>query len=339
MNKADQGRWLAGKLWMLLLLPWLVGGCVLLPGSGYDKQPLTIQTLNLFNQRIPSSMARKNWKGDWLFRRDRIELVDAELRSSKPDILMLQGAMERDGSASESDVRILARGALEGYAWDTKEVATWRDTGELENMAVAVGLPVRVVSVGSASTSIRRFGGNGQVVFSELSLDQTPVLIFNVRMPDGAVRPEAFRSLAKFIRQKVREKASCLKRVIVGGTMPSSMTVDSTRVMVSSLQLRDVSDGYCEVESDCFTGSPINEIFMVTQGDASPSRMDRIYIHQSGKVLSSAAVFNTPRTINRYASTYGISRLWPSRRFGWGGTIRLASCTEEDREQMRGTSP
>ena len=101
--------------------------------DGADGQPL--------NQRVPSRLAKKAWKGDWIFRRDRLELVDQGLRNSKPDLLLLQEALARVGSAAESDLAILSAGAIADYDWRQLKVEEYPDTQEVESMAVAAAPP------------------------------------------------------------------------------------------------------------------------------------------------------------------------------------------------------
>ncbi|RZA10050.1 MAG: hypothetical protein EOP10_35410 [Proteobacteria bacterium] len=133
---------------VLFLLPlWAQTSCALLSGSEakeFDERSFSVLNLNLFNQRTPSSMSAKSWKGDWLFRRERLDLVDEQLRISRPDIVAFQEALTRQDSPSESDMNILSAGALEGYEWDASLVQTYRDTQEMQYHAVAVGLPVKL---------------------------------------------------------------------------------------------------------------------------------------------------------------------------------------------------
>jgi hypothetical protein len=97
-----------------LSLSFWVNGCALLgirSSERYDERSFSILNLNLFNQRTPSTLSRKNWKGDWLFRRERLELIDEQLRISRPDIVVFQELLTRRGSPSESDINILNFGA------------------------------------------------------------------------------------------------------------------------------------------------------------------------------------------------------------------------------------
>src|SRR5690606_23224324 len=99
-------RHAAWSLCAVLLLAFSASSCVtgwFGGGSGFDSRPLSIQTLALYNQRTSSRLSKRAWKGDWIFRRDRLELIDGELRNVRPDILAMLEVMERKSNPSESD--------------------------------------------------------------------------------------------------------------------------------------------------------------------------------------------------------------------------------------------
>jgi hypothetical protein len=322
--------------------------------AGYDQRNLSLQTLALFNQRTPSRLAKRNWKGDWIFRRDRLELVDAELRNVKPDILMLQEAMAKRDSAAENDGSILRAGALADYEWREAMVETYEDTKEWQSMVVALGLGLKFAApppaeapAGDASSGaaapdpanpdagVNRetwvLGADGYMMAATVDYEGQPVSVFNVQMPHQ--RDSDFLWYG-FVQEKIAERLRrrhlCPKRVVVAGHLPGDEGAKRFGEFVSSLQLKDAAAGFCQIASRCYTATPTNDLFLATVGDESPTRVDRVFLHQSAIIYSSARNFETNDPNNRYAREFGLPRLWPTQRFGWAVSARLARCTDDE---------
>jgi hypothetical protein len=104
----------------------------------YDSHKIKVQVLSLFNQRTASRLSTKSWKGDWLFRRERLSLIDKELGESKPDLIVFQELIKRDSNSFESDMGILSANALKGYKWKLSKKEVYTDTGEEEYLGLAV---------------------------------------------------------------------------------------------------------------------------------------------------------------------------------------------------------
>ncbi len=311
-------------------------GCVddlLSRGSGYDQRQLTIETASLFNQRMPTRLARKSWRGDWLFRRDRLELVDDELRDIKPDIFIAQEVMAKRGSASESDLRILKAGALSEYDFKAQQVIDYPDTDELESLVVAIGTPLKFSRLEAAEgeRELWVMGNQGYLMVATIDVEDQPVTVFNVQMPPQEDNSYLWYS---FIQERIAERLKrfnhCPKRVVVAGLLPGDEGAKRFSDFVAASSLKDVSAGYCQTASRCFTSTPTNDIFMATIGDETPARNDRIFVHQSAYVYSSARDLDRSDSNSRYAREFGLTRLWPSQRFGWVTTVRLARCTEDE---------
>lgn len=317
-----------------LVLLGLLGACVMLgfqPPDRYDDRSFSILNLNLFHQRIPSTMSNRNWRGDWLFRRERLELVDEQLRVSRPDIVVLQEVLAKRGSPSESDINILSYGALEGYEWDADSLTFYRDTQEVQYQAVAVGLPVKLAGTETAlNKSFWPIGMDGFMSYSLLELDQRPVLIVNLTMPGSGQKVDYWY---KYVRNEIRDLLAqlklCRQRLIVSGFVPGSLVWAGYADFLNEFELKDTSSGFCEAASDCLTSSTQNELFMATSQGQSPSHSERILVHRDAIVSSSSVVLNKMRDQSVYASLYGLQRLWPSRVFGWLAEVRLAQCGSE----------
>ena len=152
-------------------------------GSDFDRRDYLIQTLSLFNQKSPSLISDRSWNGDWLFRRMRLSLVDEEMRELKPDLLILQGVMNRKDSSSENDLDILHAGALLGYEYEKVEVASYPDSEEVESLAVSLARPLAVRRIPDTRPRFWPLGEQGWLAAFLIRTDDQPIAVFNVEMP------------------------------------------------------------------------------------------------------------------------------------------------------------
>lgn len=318
----------------LAMFAGLFVGCVfdLFSGSGnYDGRILTVQTVSLFDQRTASRLERASWKGDWVFRRDRLNLIDKELKLSKPDLLLMQELIEKSGSPSESDQSILSAGSLSGHKWKTVVVKEFDDTYELQKMGIAVGYSLRILPEDKEVRNFWLLGNDGYLQVVNTESNGEPLVVFNVHMP--SVTDNRFLWYA-FVKKRIVERlesvGTCRKRVVVAGYLPGDTGARRFKEFVDSLEMVDASIGFCQIASKCYTSTPINDIFMATVGDAAPSRTDRIFVHKSAVVYTSNRTFVQPDTNNRYAKKFGIPKVWPTQRFGWGISARFSQCSESE---------
>lgn len=302
--------------------------------AGFDARPISVQSVSFFNQRTPSRLAKRNWKGDWVFRRDRLELIDEGLRNGKPDLVVVQELMERRDSQSESDIRILKAGVLADYEWRQHEVGKFDDTRESESMAIAAALPLRFFALpGDDEGETREFfklGKDGYLMLSTIDYEEQPLTVLNVQLPRGEDEGSWFSFIQERTLNRLERFHHCPKRLIVAGYLPGDVTARSYKDFIDTLQLRDSATGFCQIESRCFTATPINELFMATVGDESPTRVDRIFVHRSAFVSTSSRNFETPDPQSRYAREFGLPRLWPTQRFGWMTSVRLPRCAADE---------
>lgn len=360
--------------------------------AGYDSRPLTVQTVSFFNQRTPSRLAKKSWKGDWIFRRDRLDMIDEELRRTKPDILAIQETLAKRGSSAENDRLILKAGALADYEWREATVDEFADTQETQSQAVALGVTLAfkdaqaerekaeqdaqdgpeglevLVPRGPAKTADRPteapavqpgspavdpappaptdpgapqpfeaqrdswvMGAGGFLQAVTIEHEGQSITLFNVQMPPQA---DASHLWYSFVQERIAERIArdklCPKRVIVAGFMPADEVAPRYRSFVTALGLKDAARGFCQIDSRCYTATPTNDVFVATVGDESPTRVDRIFVHNSALVASSSRNFDDSDPSNRYARDFGLARLWPTQRFGWVASVRLARCTDDE---------
>jgi hypothetical protein len=317
------------RLFNLFLPLWALCSCALLSGGNrdFDERSFSVLNLNLFNQRTPSSMSTKNWKGDWLFRRERLELLDEQLRISRPDIVAFQEALIRQDSPSESDMNILSAGALEGYEWDASLVRSYRDTQEMQYHAVAVGLPIKLSPSAPNQRPALPIGEDGAMTYSLLELDSSPILIVNLQMPEVTQKADAlYPAVQAEITRLLDELKICQRRMIVAGYIPGSSIWEGYSKFLSAFNLKDTSSGFCEAASDCLTTSPQNDLFAAINNGQAASHSERILVHGDTIVLASSTSMNKVRQTSENGPQYGIHKLWASPVFGWEAELRLARC-------------
>lgn len=308
-------------------------GCITgsLQNVNFDDREITVETLSLFNQRKSSQYSNLSWKSDWVFRRERLSLIDESLRSLKPDIFIAQEVMSKKESPSESDRNILLAGALRGYDWYMHVVKEYEDTQEAEAMAVAVGAPLYIDRAKTLSgKEFWKLGEDGYLTAVTVGIYGQDILIFNVQMPSKGENKNLWYA---FIKDKVKEKIvrgkSCGNRVLIAGFLPGNE--DSPRYVefMEDLELKDAALGFCEIESRCYTSSSLNELYMSTIDEQVSLRTDRILVHQNTVVLSSFRTLDESKKKSIYAEKYQMNFQWASQRFGWVSSLRFASCSKQ----------
>ncbi len=315
---------------VLSALSLLNGGCVSrLLTSGYDDRTLVIHTFNLFNQKPLAPALTSSWNGDWIFRRDRLELVDQFLRAHRADVVLFQQSMQKAHSEVEWDQSILAAGAFAEFDWRSEPVAEYDDTSETESMAVATTSVVGMKQRQSGeSPSLWHVGPDGYLQATALEMGGQPAAVFNIQMPSKIERDPIWFS---FIEERVREwiniQGICLKRIIVAGFIPADVEARSFAGFLEDLSLKDSSVGFCDVAMKCQTANPTNEIFRFSSDGAVASQADRILVPKTAIVYSAGRTHEAGIPAPAYAKAMGFTQLWPSIRSGWEASIRLATCS------------
>lgn len=315
----------AGPLLIFLLF---LSSCVNLGTSSYDQRRITFQTINDYNQR--DHLENINWRGDWMFRRDRLELIDSELRQVKPDIIVFQEFMTRRNSTVESDQSIFSDGALTGYQWSSMETNRYFDTDEIENAAIAVGLPLVLDQSKKKLLPI----GNGYISYFRVVLEEQPIAVFNLKEPHN-VNYNWLALVKNFISATMQTEQICLKRMIVAGEISAGEFPENLRIFQEQLSLKDIAQGLCENENKCHTQTPTNELFYLVHGEKIPTRKNRILIHSQSIIYSSNRNLDKPKPLPfRLRSQYQMGQIWPSTQMGWVGSVRLPKCTQPKGENF-----
>ena len=308
-----------------------LGACAyLMPQNlGYDSRIVSVQTLPLFNQRrLYTDPGAKNWKGNWILRRKRLDLIDSQFRQIRPDLLILQSLMFKKGSDAENDQSLLDSGALSGYTWQKTDLNEYDDTWEVESMAVASNAMFQT----SADSEIPwkklwTMGRKSYLSGFKVSLEGSPVLIMNIDLKYSIARQERwYRFVSHRILETQKETGICPQRTILAGHFGGSEGQSDYTEMLRLLSLKDTAHGFCENESACYTDSSENDLYLLTKGDRRPGRSIRILVHQQTLIYTATRNFDKITSQFQIASGETLSALPPSPFFGWLTTIRLPRC-------------
>ncbi len=299
--------------------------CVNFGGSSidYDSRRMKVQLLSLFNQRTQPIASKKTWKGDWLFRRERLTLIDKELGDTKPDLIFFQEMMKKDSNPFESDQGILSAGVLHGYKWHLSEPRIHTDSGEEEFLAMAITPPLQFSDEASLSTLKL---SNNAMVWKDVKLEKQSVLLVNLKL-DISVKPDEVEKIIQEIKNQVQLRHICKHRVIIAAYVPTE--VYSVIAQLSdALHLQDSSRAFCNIESSCFTTHSRNQLFQITYGERLAAKVDFILVPKSAVVFDSHLQYTSYRELKvGYFKEFGLEALWPSDRFGWQTEFVLGRCS------------
>ena len=293
----------------------------------YDSRSFSILSYDLYDQMTSAEKNNLGWKGNWLLRRKRLEVVDYELRKVKPDILAFQNVMARMESPSESDINILSFGALRGYDWKSSFIKNYSETGEDKFHSLAVSLPLRFQQVGSNVYSWP-LGVDGFLSMYELFLVDRPILVFNVSMPKSTENVDVwYEFLATEIERAVKKYGTCNSRIVVAGYLPGHLTWKGYNDFMSRLELKDTSVEYCSVESDCYTQSLDNQLYVKSQLNTADEQAEKILVHESALTEFGEVVLKDSVVLDQ-ASTelFKLNKLNGSISYAWYSSVRLTKC-------------
>jgi hypothetical protein len=307
----------------------LLSGCVTSTPSktSMGESALSIATLDLFSQiDIPKNA--QSWVGDWEFRRDRLELIDTEIRETRPDIMILQNALVRVGSKSESDELILKAGSLARYDWKGQKIGEIRESAEEKYLSVSGLRPLLMKDLGqNEDESVWTLGSDGAVSLSIVDTGDEPILVANIVIPS---RKDQVGLWYAFVQDRIeatlKKQKLCKSRLVVAGYLPRDQDSRKSQTFFSSLELQDTATGFCQNAEKCQTASSTNGIYAATRLDQGVGQFDRILIHRDGRVISGGLLFTQFSETSHYKEIYGLARLWPSQRYGWLAKVRLPRC-------------
>lgn len=321
-----------------------LSGCVTLfgPGMEFDKRPVSVLTLSLFNQRVEPTTSTSRWSGDWMFRRERLDLIDTDLRRLHPDILVAQEVMSRRGSPTDDDIAILGAGALTEFDWQSEVVREYPDTDEIQSLAIGVAPPLRIVpppveepdpndpagvDTSTSSTGLWLLGSDGYLMLAVANFDWQPLVIANVELPSEiATSPHWYTFIQQRVMDFMSRRGVCPSRLVMAGQLPATGESPQLNAMMDTLRLKDSSLGFCQVAARCHTATPQNETFMASVADQSGIQADRVYVSTDTIVFQSQRAMDKGTADSAVAKNFGMSTLFPTQRFGWITEIKLARC-------------
>jgi hypothetical protein len=278
---------------------WFIFGVSCQTPLIYDRRSLSIQFFSLPNEK----------GGNWLRRREQLELADQQWQTNRPDLLILQGVLERQFSYTESDEKILSSGALRGFGWQKGLIQGYPDTEEEESLNIVVSLPVRL----QEQVEIKIFQEDGFAGSFLLSYEDKPITVVSFREPLNH-KDWYEKELVPFIERALLEQKNCTGRLILAGRI-----LDETKGYGSILErfsLKDSSTGFCE-----------NPISCITHNDQIPnkSRSLKIALSRETRVSMAQRNLDTSKPI-KLTPGGPLEEIWPGLEFGWLTTVRLHGC-------------
>lgn len=319
------------RLWLILTIGSIaLCSCTTLASlfGSFDDRSIVIHTLELFDQRQPPKGDFPDWKGDWIFRRERLAAVDQFLRSQKPDILVLQNVMSRRGSPSESDSAILAAGALVGFELSEQNIAFYDDTQEQIASFVAVSLPIQFRRVpDSGHSKVWPLGRSGYLALTLLENERQVISLFNVIIPETENdNTNWYQLIYEKIQEHFQTSEYCLNRIIVAGYLPIDVGGEQFAQFIQKLNLQETAEESCGLDEECQTRSPGNAFGTLVNPYAESGRYDRILVSDEALVLSSKRSFDNTINASDYPKRWGLDKIWPSVRYGWSAEVKFPKC-------------
>ena len=235
--------------------------------------------------------------------------------------------MAKQGSPYDSDQYILGAGALLGYDWQNVQIATYRDTHEVESLSVVSGLPVYKDPYEDERKRMWSLGNDSYLAAFIVTMENQEIAIFNLKISEKVAGQQIwYQYIVNRVKEYIDRYKLCPKRVVIAGSFESPVNQQDYQNMLDKLQLSDSSLGFCEQENNCYTQNTENPIFKLTRGDAQPRRTSRILIHKSSLVYSSNRNFNSFDWQHQFDRLFTNRKVNPTQDYGWISSIRFGRC-------------
>jgi endonuclease/exonuclease/phosphatase family metal-dependent hydrolase len=310
----------------LTLMSWGAVSCVTsILSNPFNRDPLvlTVGTASFDNQRV--TIGETSCQADWVLRRERLHLIDGELISAQPDILVLQGVMAKSSSAYDSDQVILQAGALGDFRW-TKTVAHYySDTDEDEYFAVAAKQSILHGEPGSQPEQAP-IGQDGVVVLQTLKFkDQQALTLANIHVPTSTQEQAQSYSLIKeTLETYLAKEQRCGERLVLAGFVGDA-NAGKFRKLLGELGLYDTSLQLC-ADHGCVMPQSENPLFASRADSPKYQGSYRIYLPLSSRLVSASAFLNKASAHKLFSEKYHFDQLWPSAYPGELVQVKFASC-------------
>jgi hypothetical protein len=263
---------------------------------------------------------------DWIFRRERIGLLDTSLRNNKADILFIQQGQQVPGSPVDADDAILRAGALSGYDIEKRPYNDQDPDDDQDIFVTAVTAPFRITSASYATSHIE-LGVDAMI--SVADVEGLPIILINAdssyAKPD--VRKDFYKILADALTKVLELKKTCANRIIIAGTLPEITDGYSMEQFLSQFNLVEVVSDQCKEKDACVTYTHENVLYKALIGKPRVhERIDRILVHQDTDIDQSTIAFNQVFPASEYAAKEGLPNLSISTHYGWSGEFKFARC-------------
>lgn len=299
------------------------------PFSGRYDEKFSLQIVPLFNQKsLTQDSTSPKWQGDWIFRRSRIDLLDRQLISYKPDVLLFTDLVYRNFDPSESEVFLLSENSLRDYEWQLSKVGALKETDESVVAATALSYPNRLHLQQTLSKKYYwNLPGGGYVMKSLFQLSgRQKSLSFVVKVDAAGDVRRSYEQLSEIIDTETKASGLCPGRVLVGGILPEDRVGSSHVRFLSKFGLVDSARGFCAELSECYTEATSNEIRKLQTETGFESRHVRLYVHESAKVFGASRNLEESEAFGIFGGSYGLERYHASDRYGWNVELSLRNC-------------
>jgi hypothetical protein len=295
--------------------------------SAYEERRIVIQLATLFEQNNVKSPREISWAGDWIFRRQRLNVLDDQLGAIKPDIVLLQGLTYREFSPSESEVKILSAGALANYNWHVSKVDENITTEEVIATGAAFALPLKVDTMRTYSEQQSWDIGavNGYVILSRFLTPSGGGALVSIKLPPENLK-FWYERLELALEEIIQKSEICPERFIFAGELPEDKIDNADESIFERLGFKDAATGYCGDLTECYTEDGTNPINKSLSDGVVPTRNLRMYVHGQTKIYASLRNLTNTVKIDARNDKYKIGEMSASHRYGWLSTILLPKC-------------
>jgi len=301
----------------------------LLKKKSWENTVLTVETLSLFNQKIPTMENGINsWEGDWLFRRKRLALLDKLLENNLPNIIFFQEMLLKN--AIDSDAAILESSSLAYYKNLPVFIKEDPETDEEEFASVYLRFEDLPPDAVKATKKVWKLDDSSYLVFQKLIVSGKPLYLFNVNLSSESKNPEQFFI---FLRNKIEEsimaQEDCLNHIIVAGHFGGEK-LHNLNLMMRFLGLIDTASDFCDDGKMCDTKNPSNPILNSSSLENKFSRTDRIFVHKSTRIENAGITYSEhTSSLPSFKAKYQLHSMAPSLRYGWQAKIKFARCSKK----------
>lgn len=308
----------------------------------------------MFSQRIPNKRLGENgidWRGDWLFRRERLKLLDSLFYSRLSNIIFLQGVLEKKGDPNDQDLKVLTAGALRDYRWESQVFQFYEDTWEEESLALGVSFPLKLKETAENENSENidekeRTLADRLILEPEFAIyyvkvdyDGEDLLLVNIKFrPEMAEKyldsystyidkNKIYSKVVASLKSIISKSKVCDKRIIVAGYMPNALQNLEFLTSLAELGLKSTHEIYCPILSECFTQKIDNQIFSKSTLEKNEQLSDLILVPVDANVHL-AMRGNTEAAISSIYTnqSYEITKIPASIRDAWISRVEIKSC-------------